>query len=157
MEEDKKVPLTQKAYDRLKEELAHLEGPARKKTIEEIATARAHGDLSENAEYHASKDQQGMQEARVRQIRQMLVNAEIVEATDDGVARPGMLVTIRTDGDDPETYLLGTREERGGSHDVLTPESPLGQAVVGHAAGETLVAKSPRGEIKVEIVEVSAP
>src|SRR3989337_957425 len=101
MSDAKKVPLTQEAFDRLKDELAQLEGPARKKVIEEIATARAHGDLSENAEYHAAKDQQGMQEARVRQIRQMLENAEIIQTGDDGIARPGMLVTIRTDGDDP--------------------------------------------------------
>jgi transcription elongation factor GreA len=157
MSDAKKVPLTQEAFDRLKDELAQLEGPARKKAIEEIATARAHGDLSENAEYHAAKDQQGMQEARVRQIRQMLEDAEIIQTGDDGVARPGMLVTIKTDGDDPETYLLGTREEKGGSHDVLTPESPLGQAVIGRSAGESVVAQIPSGEMKVEIVEVSVP
>jgi transcription elongation factor GreA len=89
---DKKVPLTQQAYERLKEELANLEGPARTKVIESIATARAHGDLKENAEYHAAKDQQGMQEARVRQIQQMLENAEIIHTTDDDVVAPGMLV-----------------------------------------------------------------
>lgn len=157
MSEQKTVPLTQQAYDRLKDELADLEGPLRRKVIEEIATARAHGDLSENAEYHASKDQQGMQEARIRQIRQMLENAEIIQATDDDVARPGMLVTIRADGDEPETYLLGTREEKGGDHDVLTPESPLGQALVGHSVGERVTAQIPAGEMEVEIVQVSVP
>lgn len=154
MNDAKKVPLTQQAYDRLKDELAHLEGDARKKVIDSIATARSHGDLSENAEYHAAKEQQGMQEARVRQIREMLENAEIIEATDDGVVKPGALITIRIGDDDAETYLLGSREEKGAEHDILTPESPMGQALIGHSAGETVVAQIPSGELKVEIIEV---
>src|SRR5918992_4098523 len=159
MDEDKKTLLTQQAVDRLKEELAYLEGEGRTKIIEEIAVARAHGDLSENAEYHAAKDQQGMQEARVRQIRQMLINAEIIQSADDGVIRPGKLVTIRYEGDDEaETYLLGLREEKGGEHDVLTPESPIGQALVGHSAGETVDATLPRGDqVKIQILEVGSP
>lgn len=155
---DKKVPLTQQAFDRLQEELANLEGPARTKVIEDIATARAHGDLSENAEYHAAKDQQGMQEARVRQIREMLENAEIIQTTDDDVVGPGKLVKISIEGDDPEVYLFGTREEKGiGDHPILTVESPIGEAIGGKAAGETVTAKLPVGDRKVEIVEVSTP
>ena len=156
MSETKKVPLTEQAYARLKEELAFLEGDARTKIVEEIAVARAHGDLSENAEYHAAKDQLGLQEARARQIRQMLDNAEIITGDDDAVLKPGKLVTTRYEGEDPETYLIGLREEKaaGTDHDVLTPDSPLGQALVGQAAGETIVAKTPGGELKVEIVEV---
>src|ERR671914_63586 len=139
MDEEKKTLLTQQAVDRLKEELAYLEGEGRTKIIEEIATARAHGDLSENAEYHAAKDQQGLQEARVRQIRQMLENAEIIRADDDATAKPGKIVTIRHDGGEPETYMLGLREEKGGDFDVLTPDSPIGQALIGHGAGETVI------------------
>jgi transcription elongation factor GreA len=154
---ERSVPLTKQAFDRLKAELEHLEGEARTNTIEEIARARAHGDLSENAEYHAAKDQQGLQEARVRQIKEMLENAQIIETLDDGVAKPGMLVTIRHEGEEAETYLLGLREERGGDHPVLTPESPLGRAIVGHAAGESITAKVPNGEVKVEIVEIRSP
>lgn len=157
MVDQKKVPLTQSAYDRLVEELAHLEGDARTKAIQDIATARAHGDLSENAEYHAAKDQQGFQEARVRQIREMLENAEIITADAGDVVAPGKLVTIRHGGGEPETYLLGTREERGGDHDVLTPESPLGRAILGRAPGESVTAQLPRGEAVVEIVSVAAP
>jgi transcription elongation factor GreA len=157
MEAKKKVPLTQTAFDRLREELTHLEGDARSQIIQDIATARAHGDLSENAEYHAAKDQQGMQEARVRQIKEMLENAEIIHAKDDGVIKPGKLVTLRYEDEEPETYLLGLREERGGGHDILTPESPIGQALVGHLAGETIVAKVPAGDLKIEIVAVETP
>ncbi|HVF53125.1 MAG TPA: transcription elongation factor GreA [Actinomycetota bacterium] len=157
MDEDKVVPLTQQAYDRLKQELDYLEGEGRTKIISEIATARAHGDLSENAEYHAAKDQQGLQEARVRQVREMLEHAQIIETHDDGVVQAGMIVTIRTDGDEAETYLLGLREEKGGDYDVLTPDSPMGKVLVGHAAGETVVANVPSGEIKIEIIEVRPP
>ena len=158
MEEGKKVPLTQTAFDRLQEELAFLEGEDRQRIIRDIATARAHGDLSENAEYHAAKDEQGQKEARVRQVRQMLEYAEIIDSADvTDVIKPGKLVTIRHEGEDPETYLLGLREERGGDYDVLTPDSPLGQALLGHSPGETVVAKVPSGELKIEVVEVRAP
>src|SRR5918994_7131274 len=99
MDEEKKYQLTQDAVDRLKERLGYLEGEGRQQIIEQIATARSHGDLSENAEYHAAKDQQGLQESEVRKIRHMLENLELVEAEDDGVAGPGKLVTIRHPGD----------------------------------------------------------
>ncbi len=158
MNDAKKNEMTQQAYDRLKAELDHLEGEGRRKIVDAIATARAHGDLKENAEYHAAREQQGMQEARARQIRKMLEDVEIVEATDDGVVKPGMLVTIKMGGDDePETYLLGLREEKGGEHDVLTPESPLGRSLVGRSAGETVKAQVPRGELNIEIVSVRTP
>jgi transcription elongation factor GreA len=157
MNEEKKVPLTQNAYERLQAEREYLEGEGRQKVIDSIAAARSHGDLSENAEYHAAREQQGMQEARLRQVVQMLENVEIIEAEDDGVIAPGKLVTIKHRGDDEaETYLLGLREEKG-EYDVLTPDSPLGQALVGRGAGEIVTAQVPAGELVVEIVEVRAP
>ncbi|MCA1704047.1 MAG: transcription elongation factor GreA [Actinobacteria bacterium] len=158
MSDEKKAPLTQNAYDRLKAELKHLEGEAREKIIKEIATARAHGDLSENAEYHSAKDQQGMQEGRVRQIRAMLENAEIIQAQDDGVVNPGMIVTIQHEGDDEvETYLLGLREEKGGAYDILTPDSPMGQGLIGHREGETVGVKIRDRELNVKILSVKTP
>jgi transcription elongation factor GreA len=158
MVEERKAPLTKSAFDRLRREQEFLEGEGRDKVIEAIAVARSHGDLSENAEYHAAREQQGMQEARLRQIKQMLQNAEIIEASDDGVVTPGKLVTIRHRGDgEAETYLLGLREEKCGDHDVLTPDSPLGRALIGHSAGETDSAQVPAGVLSVEILEVRAP
>ncbi|MDQ3660534.1 MAG: transcription elongation factor GreA [Actinomycetota bacterium] len=158
MDQPKKTPLTQNAYDRLKSELAYLEGEAREKIIADIATARAHGDLSENAEYHAARDQQGLQEARIRQLRQMLENAEIIEASDDGIIKPGTIVTIRYQGDDePESYFYGLREERQGGYDVVTPDSPLGRVLLGRTAGQTVTATVPAGELKVDIEEVRVP
>ena len=158
MSETKKNEMTEDAYRLLKEELDQLEGEGRTKIVEAIATARAHGDLSENAEYHAAREQQGMQEARVRQIKQMIEDVVIIEVKDDGVIKPGKLVTIKMSGDDEaETYLLGLREEKGGEHDVLTPESPIGQSLVGRSVGERVKAKVPTGELEIEIVEVRAP
>lgn len=157
MTERKTLQLTSSALDALKKELAHLEGEARTNIIEAIATARAHGDLSENAEYHAAREQQGMQEARVRQIRDMLENAEVVEGADDDIVGPGKLVTILHEGDDePETYLLGLREEKKlAGHDVLTPESPLGKALLGKKVGEKVAASAPSGALlRVEVVAV---
>lgn len=158
MEQKKKTPLTQNAYDRLQAELAWLEGEAREKVISDIATARAHGDLSENAEYHAAKDQQGLQEARIRQLRQMIENAEIIEARDDGIVKPGTIVTIRYQGDtEPESYFFGLREEKQGGYDVVTPDSPLGRALLGRSAGDTVTAKVPAGELEVDIEAVNVP
>jgi transcription elongation factor GreA len=84
----------------------------------------------------------------------MLENAEIIEARDDGVVNPGMVVTIQHEGEDPETYLLGLREEKGGEHEILTPESPIGQALLGHHEGETVLAKIRDRELKIKIVSV---
>ena len=157
MSDQKKVPLTQNAFERLQQELEFLEGEDRQRIINDIATARAHGDLSENAEYHAARDEQGQKEARIRQVRQMLENAQIIQDDEaDDVVKPGKLVTFRHEGEEPETYLLGLREERGGDYDVLTPDSPLGQALIGHAPGETVIAKVPAGELKIEVLEVRA-
>ena len=155
MAEEKKVPLTRAALERVTEELASREGAKRQKIVEAIATARAHGDLSENAEYHAAREQQGLNESEIRRLRKMLENAHVIETSDDDVVEPGKLVSLRYAGDDAvETYLLGLQEERGGGHEILTPDSPLGRALVGRSAGETVVAQVPAGKLQVEIVEV---
>ncbi|MFN2488854.1 MAG: GreA/GreB family elongation factor, partial [Actinomycetota bacterium] len=96
--------------------------------------------------------------ARVRQLRAMIDRAEIIQSDDDETVKPGKVVTILHDGDDePETYLIGLREEKGASHDVLTPDSPVGKALVGRSPGETVVAHVPAGELRLEIVEIAAP
>ncbi|MDQ3956097.1 MAG: transcription elongation factor GreA [Actinomycetota bacterium] len=157
MDEQQPNPqMTKQAYARLKQELDQLEGPRREHIIGEIARARAHGDLGENAEYHAAREQQGMQEARVRQLKQMIEKAEIVDVEDDGKVQPGKLVTIRMEGDEPETYLLGLREQKG-EHDVLTPDSPIGRSLLGRSAGEIVTAEVPAGQLKIEVVDVTAP
>lgn len=155
MPEDK-INMTRAEYDKLAEELQRCVD-RRPKIIEEIATARAHGDLSENAEYHAAREEQGKNEAHIQKLTQQLDSAEIVAVVDDGIVAPGKIVTFRHQGEDPETYLLAQRAMKGGDHDVLSPESPLGQALVGGRAGETVTAKVHDRDLQLEIVDVKAP
>lgn len=158
MNETKRFQLTQQAHDRVLEELAYREGEKRAEIVGAIATARAHGDLSENAEYHAARELQGQNEAKIRELRDKIENAEIIQVSDDDVATPGKLVTIRYQGDeDAETYLLGDREEKGGDYDVLTPDSPVGRALIGRSSGDSVIAEVPAGELRIELIEVKAP
>jgi transcription elongation factor GreA len=148
--------LTQEAYDRLKAELDHLSGPGRIEIAKKIEAAREEGDLKENGGYHAAKDQQGMQEARIRQLTQILENARVGEPPrTEGVVGPGMTVTVRFEGDDEEvTFLLASREEVGTPIDVYSPKSPLGSAITGKKVGETATYSLPNGRANtVEILE----
>jgi len=154
--EDTLTWLTQEAYDRLKAELEHLSGPGRIEIAKKIEAAREEGDLRENGGYHAAKDQQGMQEARIRQLTHILENSRVGEPPrTEGVVSPGMTVTIRFEGDDEEvTFLLASREEVGSPIDVYSPKSPLGSAISGKKIGETATYTLPNGRATtVEILE----
>ena len=121
------VWLTQEAYDKLQAELEDLKGPKRQEIIEKIAAARDEGDLKENSGYHAAKDDQGKQEARIRQLEDMLRRAEVGETPpNDGIVEPGMVVTVDFGGGDTEKFLLGARENlaRRRRARPSTPRSP---------------------------------
>jgi transcription elongation factor GreA len=148
--------LTQEAYDRLKAELEHLAGPGRIEIAKKIEAAREEGDLRENGGYHAAKDQQGMQEARIRQLTHILQNARVGEPPrTEGVVGPGMTVTVRFERDDEEvTFLLASREEVGAPIDVYSPKSPLGSAINGKKVGETATYTLPNGRsTTVEVLD----
>ena len=148
--------LTQEAHDRLKAELDHLAGPARVEIAKKIEAARDEGDLRENGGYHAAKEEQGKQEARIRQIQHILENAKVGDPPrTEGIVGPGMTVTIRFAGDDDEvTFLLASREESGAPIDVYSPRSPLGSAISGKKVGETATYNLPSGRtITVEIID----
>jgi len=148
--------LTQEAYDRLKNELDHLSGPGRVEIAQKIESARSEGDLRENGGYHAAKEEQGKQEARIRAIQHLLETARVGDPPrTDGVVGPGMTVTIRFHGDDDEvTFLLASREESGAPIDVYSPRSPLGSAIAGKKVGETATYTLPNGRsATVEILE----
>jgi transcription elongation factor GreA len=148
--------LTQEAYDRLKAELEHLAGPGRIEIAKKIEAAREEGDLRENGGYHAAKDQQGMQEARIRQLTHILQNARVGEPLrTEGVVGPGMTVTVRFERDDDEvTFLLASREEVGAPIDVYSPKSPLGSAINGKKVGDTATYTLPNGRsTTVEILD----
>jgi transcription elongation factor GreA len=148
--------LTQEAYDRLKAELDYLSGPGRVEIAQKIEAARAEGDLRENGGSPAAKDQQGMQEARIRQLTHLLESARVGEPPrTEGVVGPGMTVTVRFEGDDDEvTFLLASREEVGTPIDVYSPKSPLGNAINGKKVGETATYTLPNGRAStVEILD----
>ena len=149
--------LTQEAFDRLQAELEELSGPVRENVVARIAAAREEGDLKENGGYHAAKDEQGKLEARIRVLTQLLQDAQVGEApatTDKAIA--GTLVEVQFEGDDEtETFLLGSREDHVEGYQIYSPSSPLGAAVLGHSAGETVSYTAPRGAtMKVSIVSV---
>src|SRR6478752_7324364 len=135
--------LTQEAHDRLQHE---------------IDARREEGDLKENGGYHAARDEQAKQEARIRHLQEILRSAQVgVSPADNGVVEPGMVVTIAYDGDDDdrETFLLGSREEGvHGSLPVYSPQSPLGQAILGASRGESREYILPNGRTqKVSVIE----
>ncbi|RRD42980.1 transcription elongation factor GreA [Buchananella hordeovulneris] len=151
-----KTWLTKEAYDRLSAELEHAKTVLRVQIADRIDAARQEGDLKENGGYHAAREEQGLNEARIAQLEALLANAEVGETPpDDGVVEPGMVVTA-TIGGEKMTFLLGAREAAPGVKiDVYSPDAPLGQAIMGRSKGETVKYQAPNGrEIKVKIDEV---
>ena len=148
--------LSQAAYDRLKAEHDELTTVGRVDIARKIEAARELGDLKENGDYHAAKDHQGQMEARIRQLAGMLENAEIVEGTDGEIVEPGCVVELRYEGDDDtDTYFFGSVEERGVEHDIISPGSPLGEALLGHKPGDKVDFTSPTGaNLTVELVTI---
>ena len=150
--------LTQEAYDRLKAELDQLIAN-RPVIAAEINDRREEGDLRENGGYHAAREEQGQQEARIRQLQDLLNNAKVGEAPkQSGVALPGSVVKVYYDGDenDTETFLIGTREQGvngGGGLEVYSPLSPLGGALIDAKVGDTRTYTVPNGStVKVTLV-----
>lgn len=158
------VWLTQEAFDKLSAELTYLKTEGRATVSAKIARARDEGDLSENAGYHAAREEQGHQEARIRVLTQMLETAHIGEPPSGGdTVAPGLKVTICYDGDedDTDTFVLGSREliASHGSLDVevYSPQSPLGQAVMGLHVGESATYPAPNGSpIEVTVLAVDS-
>ena len=152
--------LSPAAYERLKAEFDDLTTRGRVEIAQTIERARELGDLSENADYHAAKEDQGRMEARIRQLQAMLQDAVIVEGGSDsgGKVEPGTTVAIRYVGDDDvERFLIGSIEERHHSDvEVISPGSPLGRALLGRQVGEKIDYEAPSGVLTVEIVDVES-
>jgi len=149
--------LSPQAHDRLEEELEWRSGARRKEISAWLETAREHGDIRENADYDAAKNEQGHNEARVRQLQAMLKNAVVVDGSAGDVVAPGTIVEVKVEGDDDTTsYLVGSIEERHDTYEVLSTGSPLGQALLGHGPGEVVSYEGPRRTFEVEVVSVRA-
>jgi transcription elongation factor GreA len=152
------IPLSQAAYDRIQSEHEHLVTVWRLDIARKIEAARELGDLSENGDYHAAKEEQGKQEGRIAHLANLLENAMIVEDVDSDSVTPGTIVGIRYEGDDDvERYLLGSIEERVEGIDVMSPGSALGQALLGHTVGDVVAYETPTGaSLSVEIVSIGS-
>ena len=149
--------LSRSAYERLQAEFQDLTTRGRIEVAQKIEAARLLGDLSENGDYHAAKDEQGHMEGRIRQLEHIIETAEIIESSDEGVVSAGSIVTIVYEGDDDsmaERYLVGHMEEKVGSLDVMSPQSPLGEALIGASAGDWVEYQAPTGKLRVHVLKV---
>ncbi len=150
--------LTLDAYRRLKAELEELKTEGRPHISERIRIAREHGDIRENAEYDSAKNDQGLMEARIRELQQRLRDPDIIEATSGDEAGAGVLVTLRPVGEpDPEdeTYLLAHHaEEKAPGVRTVTIGSPLGSAIQGKRVGDTVVYEAPGGSFRYEVLSL---
>ena len=156
-ENEQGIWLTQEAHDRLKAELDQLVA-GRPAMAAEINARREEGDLKENGGYHAAKDEQGKQEARIRQLEDLLRKARVGNAPTTAThAATGTVITIRFQGDDEtEKFLLGSREIAGTTGlQVYSPESALGSSILGAKPGTTVTYQAPNGrDITVDVVAV---
>jgi transcription elongation factor GreA len=153
-----KVPLTARGAAQLKEELRRLKNEERPKVTQAIATARAHGDLKENAEYHAAKEQQGLMEARIRDIEAKLGNAQIIDVTE--VNAGGKVVFGATvhlvdanDGSEAKYQIVG-EDEADIKNGLLSIGSPIARALIGKREGDEVEVTTPSGKRAYEITAV---
>ncbi len=151
--------LSPEAHARLKAELEERTTSRRRELSLAIERAREHGDIKENADYDAAKNEQGINEARVRQLEQMLKNAVVIDSNTAGdIVEPGTIVDLRYTGDDDLlTYLVGSIEERNEKYDVLSTNSPIGMAILGKSPGDTVTYQGPKREMSVTVVAVRLP
>ncbi|WP_103063401.1 GreA/GreB family elongation factor [Actinomyces qiguomingii] len=151
--------LTHKAYDRLTEELEHRKGAERKAIAQRVEAARQEGDLRENAGYHAAREEASLNEARIATITEMLENAQVGAPDFDGSVTAGTIVSAKVAGSE-QTFALGGQEITADVPDgvkVFSPDAPLGRALMGHRAGDTVSYNAPNGrQITAEILDVKA-
>ena len=153
-----KVPMTVEGEQRLRAELSHLKSVVRPQIVEAIAEARAHGDLKENAEYHAAKDQQGFSEGRIKEIEGKLADAQVIDVTritPTGKVVFGATVTLIDIADDSEKrYRIVGEDEADIRQEKISVMSPLARAMVGKSVGDAVVVQTPNGEHEYEVERV---
>ena len=149
------VWLSQAAYERLNAELEELRGSGRREASAAIERARAHGDLKENAEYDVAKDEQGKMEARIRQLEDMLRNAQVGDTDpSQGVVAAGTVVTVTDEDDDADEVLIGSIEDKMPGLGLVSASSPLGQALMGAKVGDTVSYTAPGGAFSVTVTDI---
>ena len=148
--------LTAEGAERLKNELAYLKGPGRDQLAQRLRAAIQQGDLSENADYIAAKEEQAFLEGRIMELTVILSNVQIIEEkqNDRGIVDIGTHVTIQEDEYDPETYYIVGPKEADPANARISHESPIGRALIGHKVGETVIAETPNGSIRFKILKI---
>ncbi len=147
--------LTQEGADKLKKELEELKGPRREEIAKRLRSAIQMGDLSENADYHKAKEDQGFLEGRIQEIEYMLRNAVIIEANGRrDVVGIGNHVTIQEGGAEPETYHVVGAKEADPRKGRISNESPIGRAIMDHKVGDVVQADTPGGKLSFKILKI---
>jgi transcription elongation factor GreA len=150
MPSDKPEPMTAPQKAQLESELAELEGPRRTEVVKAIATARGFGDLSENFEYHAAKNEQGLLEARIRTIRDRLDRAVLVEKESSASGTVGIGSTVEVEDEKGERMKVEISSVGG-----VSPDSPLGRALLGAKPGDQVKVDAPRGSWRARVVSIA--
>ena len=153
-----KTPMTKEGAEALREELQRLKHEARPRVVKAIAEAREHGDLKENAEYHAAKEEQGFIEGRIQEIEGKLSNAQVIDVTK--IAPTGKVIfgttvkVIDLEKDESRTYKIVGDDEADLKQNKVSVSSPIARALIGKEEGDVVVVQAPSGAIEYEIEEV---
>lgn len=154
----KKVVLTPEGVKNLEAELEYLKVTKRREVAEKIKIARGFGDLSENAEYDAAKDEQGKMEIRIAEIEKMLRNAEIVDESDVDTNVVGICAKVTVldiEFDEEETFMIVGSTEADPNKNKISDESPIGMALIGRTKGETVDVETPGGIVQYKILDIT--
>jgi transcription elongation factor GreA len=146
--------LTPEGEIKLKAELAELTGPRREELSKRLRSAIQMGDLSENADYHKAKEDQGFLEGRIQEIEAILRTAVIIEKKQSDVVNVGSHVTVQEEDFDPETFYVVGAKEADPRNGRISNESPIGKALIDHKVGDVVEAETPGGKIKFKILKV---
>ena len=150
-------PVTKKGYELLKKELKQLINTDRPAVVNAISTAREHGDLKENAEYHAAKEQQGFIEGRIQELNAKLANANVIDIeklSGDKVVFGATVTFEDIDTEEVSNYQIVGEDESDIKQNKISISSPIARALIGRSAGETLTIPIPKGKIEIEILKV---
>ncbi|MEQ1963895.1 transcription elongation factor GreA [Xenorhabdus khoisanae] len=154
----KQIPMTVRGADKLREELEHLKTVRRPQIITAIADAREHGDLKENAEYHAAREQQGFCEGRIQEIEAKLSNAQVIDVTkmtNNGRVIFGATVTVlNVDSDEEQTYRIVGDDEANIKENLLSVNSPIARGLIGKEVDDVVVIATPGGQVEYEVLNV---
>ena len=153
-----KIPMTKEGYEKLKQELDRILKVERPKNIKDIEEARGHGDLSENAEYHAAKERQGHLDAKKRELENKLAHAQIIDVSklsNEKVVFGATVTLADTETGDTKKYMLVGQEEADLKKGKISIQSPVGKALIGHKVGDVVTIKTPAKTVEYEIQEIA--